>query len=54
MKVPVSWLKDFVEISDLSVEEIARRLTLAGLEVEEIHYVGWPMPVPCTSSKPPV
>ncbi len=44
MKVPVSWLKDFVEISDLSVEEIARRLTLAGLEVEEIHYVGWPMP----------
>jgi phenylalanyl-tRNA synthetase beta chain len=44
MKVPVSWLKDFVDISDLSVEEIARRLTLAGLEVEEIHYVGWTMP----------
>jgi len=43
MKVPVSWLKDYVEI-DLSVEELARRLTLAGLEVEAVHYVGLPMP----------
>ncbi len=44
MKLPVSWLNDFVDIHDLSVEEIARRLTFAGLEVEEIRYVGWPMP----------
>ena len=43
MKLPLSWLKDFVEI-DLSVEEVARRLTLAGLEVEEIRYVGWQKP----------
>jgi phenylalanyl-tRNA synthetase beta chain len=44
MKVPLSWLQNFVNIDDLSVEEIAKKLTLAGLEVEEIHYVGWPMP----------
>lgn len=43
MKVPVSWLKDFVEIT-LPIPELAHRLTMAGLEVEEIHYVGWPMP----------
>ena len=45
MKIPLSWLKDFIDLDGLSVEEIARRLTLAGLEVEEIHYVGLPMPV---------
>lgn len=44
MKLPLSWLKDFVDIQGLSVEDIARHLTLAGLEVEEIHYVGWKMP----------
>jgi phenylalanyl-tRNA synthetase beta chain len=43
MKIPVSWLKDFVEIA-MPVEELARRLTLTGLEVEEIRYVGLPMP----------
>jgi phenylalanyl-tRNA synthetase beta chain len=43
MKLPVSWLKDYVNIN-ISVEELARLLTLAGLEVEEIHYVGWAMP----------
>jgi phenylalanyl-tRNA synthetase beta chain len=41
MKVPISWLRDFVDI-DLSIEELAKRLTLAGLEVEEIRYVGLP------------
>ena len=44
MKLPLSWLQDFVDIDGLSVEEIAGKLTLAGLEVEEIHYVGWKMP----------
>ncbi len=46
MKLPVSWLYDFVDVRDLTAEEIARRLTFAGLEVEEIRYVGWPMPEP--------
>ncbi len=35
MKVSVNWLKEFVEF-DLSVEELAHKLTMAGLEVEEI------------------
>jgi phenylalanyl-tRNA synthetase beta chain len=43
MKVPISWLKDFVDI-DISIEELAHRMTLAGLEVEEIHYIGLPKP----------
>lgn len=42
MKVPLSWLKDFVEIT-LPVEELAYHLTMAGLEVGEIQYVGLPM-----------
>ena len=44
MKLPISWLKDFIDLDGLSVEEIARRFTLAGLEVDEIQYVGLPMP----------
>jgi len=43
MKLPFSWLKDFVDI-DISLEDLARKLTMAGLEVEEIHYVGLPLP----------
>jgi phenylalanyl-tRNA synthetase beta chain len=43
MKVPLSWLKDYVDI-DLDVEQLARRLTMAGLEVEAIQLVGLPQP----------
>jgi len=43
MKIPVSWLKDYIDLKGISIEEIARRLTLAGLEVDEIAYVGLPM-----------
>ena len=39
MKAPLSWLKDFVDIT-LPLEELAERLTLAGLEVGSIEYVG--------------
>ena len=46
MKVALSWLKDFINLDGLSVEEIARMLTLAGLEVDEIHYAGLPMSSP--------
>src|SRR3990170_5299446 len=42
MKLPLSWLRDFVDIR-LPVEELAKRLTMAGLEVEEIRYVGLPL-----------
>lgn len=44
MKLPISWLKDFVDIDSLSVEDIARTFTFGGLEVEEIRYAGLPMP----------
>jgi phenylalanyl-tRNA synthetase beta chain len=39
MKVPLSWLKDYVDIT-VPIEELAERLTLAGLEVETIEYIG--------------
>ena len=45
MKIPLSWLKDFIDLDGLSVEDVARKLTLAGMEVDEILYVGLPMPV---------
>ena len=45
MKLPISWLKDFIDLDGLSVENIARKLTLAGLEVDGIQYMGLPMPV---------
>ena len=44
MKIPLSWLKDYIDLDGLTVEEIARKLTLAGLEVDEIKYVGLEMP----------
>jgi len=44
MRVPISWLKDFVDIT-LPIEELAHKLTIAGLEVEEIQYIGLPKPI---------
>jgi len=41
MNVPMSWLKDYVDIN-ISTEELAERLTMAGLEVETITYIGLP------------
>jgi phenylalanyl-tRNA synthetase beta chain len=35
MRVPIEWLKDFVQV-DLSPEDLAERLTMAGLEVETV------------------
>jgi phenylalanyl-tRNA synthetase beta chain len=39
MKIPLSWLKEYVDLPD-SPEKIADILTLAGLEVDEIKSVG--------------
>ncbi len=39
MRVPLSWLKDYVDIH-MSPEELAHILTMAGLEVEAIDYIG--------------
>jgi phenylalanyl-tRNA synthetase beta chain len=41
MLVPLSWLKEYVDI-DIPVELLAERLTLAGLEVGHIRYIGMP------------
>ena len=39
MKVPLSWLRDYVDV-DLPVDELAHRLTMAGVEAGEIHRIG--------------
>ena len=41
MLVPVSWLRDYVDI-DIPIELLAERLTVAGLEVAHIRYIGLP------------
>lgn len=43
MLVPISWLKDFVEIT-VPIPELTRRLTMAGLEVEHVTYIGLALP----------
>ncbi len=41
MLVPISWLRDYVDI-DIPAELLAERLTLAGLEVAHLRYIGLP------------
>ena len=42
MRVPLSWLRKYVEL-ELSARELAHRLTMAGVEVGEIiEFGGWP------------
>jgi len=40
MKIPVSWLREYVDI-DMNIDDLAHRLTMAGNEVEEIVRSGW-------------
>ena len=42
MKIPLSWLNDYVQVDDLPPEVLRQRLTLAGLEVEKVEIVGHP------------
>ncbi len=42
MKIPLSWLKDYVDLDGITVRELAERLTLAGMEVEAIETIGYP------------
>lgn len=54
MRVPLSWLKEFVDLPpDLMVEELAERLTTAGLEVSKIEYLGVPQQHPPGIVVPP-
>ncbi|MDD9995256.1 MAG: phenylalanine--tRNA ligase subunit beta, partial [Dehalococcoidia bacterium] len=39
MLIPLSWLKRYVAI-DVPVDELAHRLTMAGIEVESLHRIG--------------
>ena len=41
MRVPLSWLKEYVEVT-LPLSELTGRLTLAGLEVAAVEYIGLP------------
>lgn len=38
MKVPVEWLSEHVDVR-ISIDELAERLTMAGLEVEEVEHI---------------
>ena len=41
MRVPLSWLKEYVDVT-LPLSELTERLTLAGLEVAAVEYIGLP------------
>jgi phenylalanyl-tRNA synthetase beta chain len=43
MKVPLSWLRDYVDLPD-SIAPLVERLTLAGLEVGGVRLIGLPTP----------
>src|SRR5438552_5083832 len=43
MKVPLSWLRDYVDVPP-SVPQLVERLTLAGLEVAGVRCIGVPAP----------
>jgi phenylalanyl-tRNA synthetase beta chain len=43
MKVPLSWLREYVDVPE-SVAQLAERLTLAGLEVGAVRLIGLPAP----------
>ncbi|MBQ3642080.1 phenylalanine--tRNA ligase subunit beta [bacterium] len=40
MRIPLSWLNEFVDLRDYTVDEIVNKLTLSGLEVEDIETSG--------------
>jgi phenylalanyl-tRNA synthetase beta chain len=40
MKITINWLKEYVDLADLSVEALADGLTMAGLEVEAVLPIG--------------
>src|SRR5207344_3193707 len=43
MKIPLSWLRDYVDVT-LPVPQLVERLTLAGLEVSGVRILGLPVP----------
>ena len=39
MKVTYNWLNDFVDLKGISPEEVAKKLTVCGFEVEDVLYM---------------
>ena len=44
MKAPLSWIKDYVDIDDLSLEEVCKIMTDIGLEIDGVQLVGMALP----------
>jgi len=44
MKVPLNWLREYVDLSGIGVPELVERLTFAGLEVAAVRCIGVPVP----------
>jgi len=42
MRIPLSWLNDYVDVKDIPINDLRSRLDLAGLEVEAIEAIGYP------------
>ena len=40
MKVPISWLKNYININESNLDDLLHRLTLAGTEVESVEIQG--------------
>ena len=40
MQVPVSWLREYVDLGDVASRDVAERLTAAGLQVERVERIG--------------
>ena len=40
MKAPLSWIKDYIDLEGIGIEELANVLTNVGLEVESVQLVG--------------
>src|ERR1700730_6167432 len=40
MLVSYNWLKDYVDLTGVTPEDLAERITKAGIEVEHVHFLG--------------
>ena len=40
MKLPLSWLNEYIDVSDIAPADLAERLTRAGLQVESVETIG--------------
>lgn len=51
MKAPLSWLKDYINLDGIGIEELANLLTSVGLEVESVLLVGVEKPAGMLKNK---